>query len=416
MRNGNRKNINFNKYLALAAALLVITMSLCSCGLANFVVRVNSGTSVVESSALETESRAESNETTESISAAQNETEIRQEITVDKSESRNPDGDKITSAGQAFNSVSEVYYAVADSVVEITTETVKNSLWMGQYVSEGAGSGVIIDSTGFIVTNAHVISGANTIKVRLTDGRELLANVVGIDESADLAVIKINPTGEPLTVATMGCSADLVVGEDVVAIGNPLGSLGGTLTTGIISATERNMTINGEDMVLLQTNAAINPGNSGGGLFNMAGQLIGIVNAKAAGDDVEGLGFAIPIDFAHKVIEDLINYGFVRGIADHGLTLWDVTAQNLHVAYSYYGITSVGAVVIVDSAISEAFREGDRLVSVNGTEIDSSGDVERMMKGFRVGDDVTFRVARGRETVEIKLKLAEKVPDTITFD
>lgn len=416
MRNGNRKNINFNKYLALAAALLVITMSLCSCGLANFVVRVNSGTSVVESSALETESQVESNETTDAISAAQNETEIRQEITVDKSESRNPDGDKITSAGQAFNSVSEVYYAVADSVVEITTETVKNSLWMGQYVSEGAGSGVIIDSTGFIVTNAHVISGANTIKVRLTDGRELLANVVGIDEAADLAVIKINPTGEPLTVATMGCSADLVVGEDVVAIGNPLGSLGGTLTTGIISATERNMTINGEDMVLLQTNAAINPGNSGGGLFNMAGQLIGIVNAKAAGEDIEGLGFAIPVDFAHKVIEDLINYGFVRGIADHGLTLWDVTAQNLHVAYSYYGITSVGAVVIVDSAISEAFREGDRLISVNGTEIDSSGDVERMMKGFSVGDDVTFRVARGSETVEIKLKLAEKVPDTITFD
>ena len=418
MRNNNRKNIKFNKYLVFTAVLLVMTTSLCSCGLANFVVRIKSESIEVESSIIESESKSaviETAETTDGVSDATQETETKQEINVDKSESKNPAGDKITSAGQPFNAISEVYYAVADSVVEITTETVKNSLWMGQYVSEGAGSGVIIDSDGFIVTNAHVISGANTVKVRLTNGREYVASVIGIDESADLAVIKINPTGENLTVAPLGCSADLVVGEDVVAIGNPLGSLGGTLTTGIISATERNMTINGEEMVLLQTNAAINPGNSGGGLFNMAGQLIGIVNAKAAGDDVEGLGFAIPVDFAHKVIEDLINYGYVRGVADHGLTLWDVTAQNLHVAYSYYGITTIGAVVIVDSAISDELREGDRLLSVNGVEIGSSADVERIMKGLSVGDEITVKVMRGRSTLEIKLKLAEKVPDTITF-
>jgi serine protease Do len=337
-------------------------------------------------------------------------------MTLPKSESvKQNNSDRVTSAGEAYSSVSEVYYAVCDSVVEITTETVQTSIWMGQYISTGAGSGVIIDGSGLIITNNHVIEGAGSVIVRLTDGSEYEATLVGADSAVDIAIIRINPQGRELTVATIGCSSDLVVGEDVVAIGNPLGSLGGTLTTGIISATERTLTIDGEEMVLLQTNAAINPGNSGGGLFNMAGQLIGVVNAKAAGDDVEGLGFAIPIDFAHKIAEDLINYGYVRGVVDHGLTLLDVTVQNLPAAYRKYGVTSVG-VVILQSKYNDELKYGDYIVSANGIEIDSSRDVELILKSLSVGDKVALSIVRENKIVEVEIILQEKIPDSISFD
>jgi serine protease Do len=253
------------------------------------------------------------------------------------------------------------------------------------------------------------------VTVRLTDGSEYSAALVGKDAASDLAVIKIDPADKKLTVASFGCSGDLVVGEDVIAIGNPLGSLGGTLTTGIISATERNIYVDGEQMVLLQTNAAINPGNSGGGLFNMAGKLVGIVNAKAAGEDIEGLGFAIPVDHAHTVIEDLINYGYVRGIADHGLVLLDVNSQNLPYAYQKYGITTVG-VVLIGSQYGGEFEYGDVVIAVNGVEISSSHEVDLAVKAFSVGDSVTFTVARDGRAVNVSLTLREKVPESVSFN
>ncbi len=338
-----------------------------------------------------------------------------EEITVQKQEPQNNEEQNQTSAGQPFNAVTQVYMAVSDSVVEISTEVVQTSIWMGQYVSEGAGSGVIIDKHGLIVTNYHVIEGARNITVRLTDGSVYTATVIGSDEAADLAVIKINPENKELCVASFGCSADLVVGEDVVAIGNPLGSLGGTLTTGIISATERNITVNGEEMVLLQTNAAINPGNSGGGLFNMAGKLIGIVNAKASGEDIEGLGFAIPVDFAHCIIEDLINYGYVRGVVDHGLIMLDVSEQNLPAAYRKYGITTTGVIVIV-SENTEELLLGDRIISINGTGVSSSSEVDLLCKSFRVGDTITVSVVRDMTICEVKMTLREKIPNSVSFE
>ena len=333
-------------------------------------------------------------------------------VEIPKPESQKQEGDRVTSAGQAFNSVTEVYYAVADSVVEITTETVQTSAWMGQYVSTGAGSGVIIDASGLIVTNNHVIAGASNVTVRLTDGSEYEAKLVGTDEAGDLAVIKINPGDKELTVATFGCSADLEVGEDVIALGNPLGSLGGTLTTGIISAKERTLTIDGEEMVLLQTNAAINPGNSGGGLFNMAGQLIGIVNAKAAGEDVEGLGFAIPSDVAHTIITDLITYGYVK---DHGLIILEVTTQNLASAYRRYGITSTG-IIILESKYSTELHYGDRIITIDGREVESYNALNTAMKSYSVGDTVVIGIVRNNKVIEVELTLHEKVPDTVNFD
>ncbi len=340
--------------------------------------------------------------------------EINGDISIEKPDSQKSDGDKVTSAGEPYNSITEVYYAVSASVVEITTETVQTSMW-GQYISSGAGSGVIIDESGLIVTNYHVIENAKTVTVRLTDGNEYSAGLIGYDSSADLAVIKIDAGDRSLTVAALGCSADLEVGEDVIALGNPLGSLGGTLTTGIISAKDRTINVSGEEMVLLQTNAAINPGNSGGGLFNMAGQLIGVINAKISEEGIEGLGFAIPIDIAYPVIEDLVKYGYVRGVVDSGLTVMEVTEQNRYYVYQKYGISTVG-VIIIESRNTSELKPGDIIVSVNGDSISSASEIDLILRGCNVGDSITLTVKRSGQEKSVELTLTEKVPDRVSFD
>ncbi|MBR5253370.1 MAG: trypsin-like peptidase domain-containing protein, partial [Clostridia bacterium] len=205
----------------------------------------------------------------------------------------------------------QVAAIVKDSVVEITTEYNVQSVWYN-YVTQGAGSGVIISENGYIITNAHVITGdsgevADNIIVRLTNTHVYNASVVGYDTDSDIAVIKIEETG--LTAAVIGSSDNLAVGEELVVVGNPLGELGGTVTNGIVSATEREIDVNGVTMSLIQTNAAVSPGNSGGGMFNMKGQLVGIINAKSSGSGVEGLGFAIPVNTALTVTEQLMEYG-----------------------------------------------------------------------------------------------------------
>jgi serine protease Do len=272
------------------------------------------------------------------------------------------------------------------------------------------------------VTNNHVISDADAITVRTNEGEVYTAVLVGTDAPSDIAVLWIDTGEEDIAAAQLGCSKDLIVGESVFAIGNPLGSLGGTVTNGIISATARSITINGEDMTLLQTNAAVNPGNSGGGLFNMAGQLIGVVNAKCSEDDVEGLGFAIPIDTAYEVICELIEYGYVRGVADAGLTLYDVT--NTMTAWKNFGSTRLGA-YIVDSQYTEELQFGDYLVSVEGVTILQGADLETVLASCAVGDTVTIEVIRMRQTTKngktvlvemplsINLTLKEYVPADI---
>ncbi len=388
--------------ISLIACLLVMCTVLTGCGLvglSNITFDILSDNEV--------ESVTFSGSTFENI-------EINSDISIEKPDSQKGEGDRVTSAGEPYNSVTEVYHAVAASVVEITTETVQMSMW-GQYVSSGAGSGVIIEDSGLIVTNYHVIEGANTVTVRLTDGEEYAASLIGYDSSGDLAVIKIDVGDKELTVASLGCSADLEVGENVVALGNPLGSLGGTLTTGIISAKERSINVGGSEMVLLQTNAAINPGNSGGGLFNMAGQLIGIVNAKISEEGIEGLGFAIPIDVAHCTIEDLVRYGYVRGVVDSGLTVMDVTAQNRYYAYQKYGIDTIG-VIVIESRNSSELRLGDMIAYINGKEIFSSLDIELVLKSSNVGDVLDMTVRRDGREIDVKLTLTEKVPDRVSFE
>ncbi len=319
-----------------------------------------------------------------------------------------PDGQVLTSAGMDAVSVATVVARVADAVVEITTETITQTGSIGQYVTGGAGSGVIISREGYIVTNHHVIDGANTITVRLTNGREYAARLVGTDEQTDIAVLWIDASEADLTVATLGSSYDLVVGEDIIAIGNPLGSLGGTVTEGMVSATAREITVSGSQMTLLQVSAPINPGNSGGGLFNLAGELVGVVNAKMSSEEIEGLGFAIPVDTAYEIILELIAHGYVRGRPTLGVDVVDVTSPQIAMRY----FNSVYEGVYVYDQGHDTLAYGDLILACNGQEIASSAALVSAIRSLRVGDEVTLVIYRNRAEVTITVTLIEEVPTT----
>lgn len=313
-----------------------------------------------------------------------------------------------TASTSSSMSVADVAAMTADSVVEITTETVTTNGWMGQMVESGAGSGVIISEDGYIVTNNHVIEDASKITVRLRNGQEYAATLVGTDAKTDVAVIKIEATG--LQAAVMGDSDSLRVGETAVVIGNPLGELGGTVTEGIISALDREIQLGDEYMTLLQTDAAINPGNSGGGLFNDRGELVGIVVAKTSAEGIEGLGFAIPINIAKDVIGQLETNGYVSGRADLGMDLVDVSS--IQTAWQY-GVSSTGVYVQkLTNTISQqaGFQPGDRIVAINGTEVSSVAEVNKILDSCQIGDQVEVTVIRGRQQGTLTMTLPEYQP------
>lgn len=294
-----------------------------------------------------------------------------------------------------------------NSVVEIRTESVSNSLFLRQFVTEGAGSGVIISEDGYIVTNNHVIEDARSILVALHDGTTYEAQLVASDSKMDIGVIKIEASG--LTPAILGDSDSLSVGEPVVAVGNPLGQLGGTVTNGIVSALDREIILNNEHRNLLQTNAAINPGNSGGGLFNADGELIGIVVAKSSGEDVEGLGFVIPINDAKPIIEDLIAQGYVGGRVSLGITALDLTTPQLAAQYGFKtpGVY-VQSVIENSSAANGGLQPGDCFVSINDTAIEAISDITSILNESSVGDQLEITVKRDGKIVELTLTLQEK--------
>ncbi len=316
-------------------------------------------------------------------------------------------GQVITSAGNSQLTIPTVVDRVAASVVEISTETLVQSNWVGQYITSGAGSGVIISKEGYIITNHHVIDGADSITVRLNHGKTFKAVLVGTDENTDIAILWIDAGETELTVATLGASFDLVPGEDVIAIGNPLGSLGGSVTEGIVSATERQISIDNNDMTLLQISAPINPGNSGGGLFNMAGELVGIVNAKMSSEEIEGLGFAIPVDTAYRIACELMEYRYVRGRVDTGLTLVDVTSTQT--AFYYFNSPYTGAYVYESE--SNVLQYGDLILSVEGIEVKTSSDISRVIRRYAVGDTVELEIYRNKTKMKVELVLKEFVPD-----
>lgn len=311
---------------------------------------------------------------------------------------------KSNSGTVQVSDVSDIVEKCKDSVVEITTESVSsgNSIF-GQYVSQGAGSGVIISKDGYIVTNNHVVSGATSLKVTTTDGTQYDASVVGKDSQTDLAVIKVDANN--LQAATLGDSDILQVGDPAIAIGNPLGELGGTVTTGIISATDRQITIDDETMTLLQTDAAINPGNSGGGLFNADGNLIGIVNAKESSTGIEGLGFAIPITPAQDIITELMQNGSVTSRPALNVSLYDYTSNNQGQYSKYEDGCYIVQIVKNGAADKAGLKQNDRILSFDGEQIQSTSDVKNVLKKHKIGDTVKMVVERDSKKVSVEITL-----------
>ena len=313
--------------------------------------------------------------------------------------------------------VAEIAAVASPSVVEISTETVSTHSFFSQFIQEGAGSGVILSEDGTIVTNNHVVEGASRITVRTKDGTEYEATLVGADSKTDVAVLKIDATG--LTPAVLGDSDSLIVGEYVMAIGNPLGQLGGTVTDGIISALSRDVTINGETMTLLQTNAAINPGNSGGGLFNEKGELVGIVNAKSSDTSstttIEGLGFAIPINTVKNTVQEILDYGYVRGRAALGVTLIDITDAQTAFQYRVDRMGVYVAGVTEGGASDKAgVQVGDCIISIGDVAVSSYSDIKSQLNNYSVGDTIQMQVIRDGRTLTLNITLDEYRPTTAT--
>lgn len=318
-------------------------------------------------------------------------------------------------ADSIYYTIPSVVTATQDTVVEITTETMTTGSYWGQYVTEGAGSGVIIKSYpekgesgacgSYIVTNNHVIEGAFSIKVTLRNGASYTAALVATDPQTDIAVLHVNEANLP--VAKLGTSSTLVAGQTVVVIGNPLGSLGGSVSSGIISCTERNIEIQDVVMKLIQTTAAVNPGNSGGAMFDLEGKLVGVVNAKYSDEQIEGIGFAIPIDIASRVAEDLINYGYVKGRPNHGITTYygycSYTSgyNKVYVNYAGERIQGVWASELAQDsdAVKAGMKEYDLINSIIGSDgktyvFASAAEADAFLDSLNVGDTVTVNVYR----------------------
>ncbi len=313
--------------------------------------------------------------------------------------------------------IADVVAKVADSVVEITTEYATVDSF---YYTQGAGSGVVISENGYIITNNHVIDDdeygiADTITVRLTDGSEYSASVVGTDTDTDIAVLKIDAEG--LTAAEIGSSSALVAGEEVVIIGNPLGTLGGTVTNGIISALDREITVGNETMNLLQTNAAVNPGNSGGGMFNLAGELVGIVNAKYSESGIEGLGFAIPMDDAAYVANEILDHGYVKGRVSLHISVLDIDTYQ---EATYYRVNALGLYVYdAEEGYNDGvLKNGDRIAQIGDTEITCAADLKAVLKGCKVGDTLEAVIVRNGRYSTVTITCFERTveSDNVNFE
>ena len=303
-----------------------------------------------------------------------------------------------------------VYEQFADTVVEIHIVNADGS-------SAGAGSGVIISDNGCIATCHHVIDTTGKIMVHTTDGVEYEAVVIGSDPWSDLALLKID-VKDDLPFATFaalkeGESEYLRVGEGVVAIGNPLGYLGGTLTVGAISSLDREIIVEGVPMTLIQTDAAVSPGNSGGALFNLYGELVGIVNAKSTASGVDDIGFAIPSTLALSVITELAQKGYVSGTPYLGMTF---SAMSLYLSILSYDYNSELAALNPSLADGFEIKQGDILAAIDGTEVTSFDSLRTALAYKKVGDTAMLTIYRlagqsyfGQryDTYEVKIQIHE---------
>lgn len=323
---------------------------------------------------------------------------------------RGYDGDVVqiaTGTAEGTLSIPDVYDLASPTVVSILCKSRG-----GGYVQSkmSSGSGIIIRHDGYVVTNNHVIDGASEITVTTIAGQNFAAKVVGRDSRTDIAVLKAdNDTALPF--AELGDSSTLRVGEMALAIGNPLREeLAGTLTVGYISAINRSMVIDGKQMTMLQTDAAINPGNSGGALLNMKGQVIGINTAKSTGYDVEGLGFAIPINEAKPIIESIIQHGYVTGrvvIGLKGQTVTEAIAKANDLPVGVY----IKEIVSGSAAEKAGLRTGDVITACDGQTVTTIDEINKIRDSHKVGETLTMQIDRNGQTLTVSVVLQEEKPE-----
>lgn len=317
-------------------------------------------------------------------------------------------------SGKQVLTVPEIAAKVGPAVVGVINKTTVTTQqywdpWSGRYyynqdpsqdsetVEQGSGSGIIISEDGYIVTNQHVIDGATEVDVILNTGTTYSAQIIGQDEKTDLAVLKITPENETLTVAVLGDSTTVQVGELAVAIGNPMGmEFAGSVTAGIVSAVNRTMTIDNRTYNLIQTDAAINSGNSGGALINQYGEVIGINSVKLSSSDVEGMGFAIAISEAKPIINDLMQSGHVTGRPLVGISISETR----------YGLFISG---ISEGSGAEAagLQVNDMILEVDGHPVSSTSEINEIRDEKKPGDYLTFKILRDSNTMEISVQLTE---------
>ena len=307
----------------------------------------------------------------------------------------------------------EVYAANNGAVVSIANEYTTQNIY-GQVSSHASsGSGFIVDPDGYIVTNYHVVKGAQTLTVTLASGDSYPAELVGGDEDNDVALLKIEGSG--FATCKVGDSDTLRVGEMVAAIGNPLGELTNTLTVGYISALDREINTDGTPINMLQTDAAINSGNSGGPLFDMYGNVVGITTAKYASSSIEGLGFAIPVNDAMYIVYDLMEYGYVTSRPYMGVSIRDLDS----VTASYYSLpvgVYVGEVTEGGAAERAGVQQGDIIVGLGDREVSCYNDLSAALKHYHAGDTATLKLYRAGAEVEVQITFDEKQPDTTEAD
>lgn len=316
-------------------------------------------------------------------------------------------GDTISAQGGL--TPSQVYAMNVNSVVAISNQSTTNIY--GQVAeTASAGSGFIISEDGYVVSNYHVVEGATTLTVITFDGTEYEAELIGYDASNDISLLKVDATG--LDPVTIGSSDNLIVGDQVVAIGNPLGELTSTLTVGYISAKDRTINTDGSAGInMMQTDAAINSGNSGGPLFNMKGEVIGITTAKysgstSSGTTIEGIGFAIPIDDVIGMLDDLREYGYVTGayLGVSVLSLDSATAQ----LYSLPTGSLVSTVEEGSCAAEAGIQPQDIITGLGGYEVAGNSDLLRVLRKFEAGDTTTVNIYRGGQKLELSITLDDK--------
>lgn len=308
--------------------------------------------------------------------------------------------------------VTDVAQKVGPAVVGIKNKGTAYNWWTDeeQEITIGEGSGVIISKDGYVVTNNHVVSGAKSVTVILSGEKEVPATIVGTDALSDIALLKIDPKYVK-AVAPLGDSSKVKVGEFVVAIGNPLGQeFAGTVTFGVVSAVNRKLDMgNGIQIPLIQTDAAINPGNSGGALVNSSGEVIGINTAKISQTGVEGMGFAIPINYVKPIINDLMKYKKVLR-PTIGISVMEYYDRSGNVMGMYISRVYPGT-----GAAKAGLKEGDIILQIDGKKVTTFSDIQSILSNHKIGDVITIRVLRDGQTKDFKVTLGTPI-DTTTND